>query len=155
MTVAPAIVVVYVVRPTAHHNHDILQLLRRDGSYLGGTWQFPGGKIDPGERATDAALRELREETGLTPTAFSHLTYVPTFFLPARDSIKMAAAFCAVVEPDAAVRLNAEHADFRWIGRRDIRRKVMWPTDRKALAEVFREHLRPSLARPHRRLPIS
>ena len=155
MTVAPAIVVVYVARPTARDDHEILQLLRREGSYLGGTWQFPGGKINPGERATAAALRELREETGLTPTTFSHLTYVPTFFLPSRDSITMAAAFCAVVEAGAAVRLNEEHAGFRWISRREIRRNVMWPTDRTGLAEVFREHLRPCLARPHRRLPIS
>lgn len=40
-------------------------LIRRGQPPLRDHWSLPGGRIEPGERAADAALRELREETGV------------------------------------------------------------------------------------------
>jgi len=44
----------------------VLVARRADDQHLGGAWEFPGGKIEEGEEPADAALRELREEAGLT-----------------------------------------------------------------------------------------
>lgn len=44
---------------------DEVLLIRRGTPPRQGDWSLPGGRIEPGERAVDAALRELREETGV------------------------------------------------------------------------------------------
>lgn len=44
---------------------DAVLLIRRGKPPRQGEWSLPGGRIEPGERAVDAALRELREETGV------------------------------------------------------------------------------------------
>lgn len=40
-------------------------LIRRGTPPMTGEWSLPGGRIEPGERAREAALRELKEETGV------------------------------------------------------------------------------------------
>jgi 8-oxo-dGTP diphosphatase len=44
---------------------DEVLLIRRSAPPLNGHWSLPGGRIEWGERAADAALRELIEETGV------------------------------------------------------------------------------------------
>ena len=44
---------------------DEVLLIRRGRPPRQNEWSLPGGRIEPGERAVDAALRELREETGI------------------------------------------------------------------------------------------
>jgi len=45
----------------------VLLALRPDHVHQGGLWEFPGGKVEPGEVVSDALVRELAEELGLVP----------------------------------------------------------------------------------------
>ena len=65
----------------------VLIAQRPAGKSLGGLWEFPGGKVEPGEGLEEALVRELKEELdvtvradALTPFAFASHTY-PEFNL--------------------------------------------------------------------------
>ncbi|MEM1445410.1 MAG: (deoxy)nucleoside triphosphate pyrophosphohydrolase [Planctomycetota bacterium] len=55
---------------------EVLIALRRADGVLGGLWEFPGGKLEPGESAEQALVRELNEELGITVRVFGRLTEV-------------------------------------------------------------------------------
>ncbi len=62
MTVPPIHVVAAVLEDAVGR---ILLARRPDGAHQGGLWEFPGGKVEPGESAGAALRRELREELGI------------------------------------------------------------------------------------------
>ena len=65
----------------------VLLAQRPEGKAMAGLWEFPGGKVDPGETPEAALIRELAEELGidvaascLAPFTFASYTY-PDFHL--------------------------------------------------------------------------
>ncbi|TNC68018.1 NUDIX hydrolase [Rubellimicrobium roseum] len=125
-------------------------LLRRTGS-LRGEWCQVAGAIESGETAWQAALREIREETGLTPLTLHSADICEQFYEPARDSISLLPVFVAIVAPDGPVVLNHEHSEFRWLGFEDAAALVPFSGQRRVLRHVEREF---ALARPSDHLRI-
>jgi 8-oxo-dGTP diphosphatase len=65
--VKPAILV--VAAALCGRDGRILIAQRPPGKHMAGRWEFPGGKVDPGESEAVALVRELREELGIEVTA--------------------------------------------------------------------------------------
>ncbi len=109
-------------------------LLRRapHNSYPG-IWQPVAGKIKAGEKAWEAGLRELKEETGFEPLHFYALDHVSSYYLHHSDEIIHVPAFMAeVVSNDP--KLNHEHDRFQWGDLEHALATASWEPYRQSLA---------------------
>lgn len=104
----------------------ILLSQRPKGKALEGLWEFPGGKLEPGERPEDCLVRELREELGietqtacLSPLTFASHAY-PDFHL------LMPLYVCRRYE---GIPRPLEGQMLKWVGARDLRNYPMPPAD--------------------------
>ncbi len=92
---------------------DRVLLLRRPvDDFMGGIYELPSGKVEPGERLTEAVVREVREETGLAVTAIrDHLGSFDYLSGGGRKSRQFTFVVdVAAVEP---VQLT-EHDEYQW-----------------------------------------
>ena len=122
---------------------EILLIRRAAHRIFPGLWQCVTGGIEPGERVPDAAMREVREETGLSAAdveAFYDLDQVAPFYDEGVDAVVVSAIFAARVRPDATPRVSWEHDGIRWVPADQAVRLTVWPSYAASIRRV-REHL--------------
>ncbi len=132
--IVPGVVEVYVIRHNAG-DWRVLVLQRAADTNRAGSWETVYGKIDSGERPEQAAVRELREETGLEPTALYNVT-VSSFFLHTSQTIQMAIVFAVFVEGELDVALSEEHQRFEWLSLDEACERFTWPRSTQALRDA-------------------
>jgi len=148
-------ITVFVVRPDEiGRSHEFLQMRRAADDYMGGTWQLVRGGIESDETAIEAALREMSEECGMTPREFYRLGSVESYYTAIDDTLWHAVAFCAVVDRQQPVKLNAEHDAFRWISREQMPGHTMWASERQILADLCRNILDDGPGKPYLRVNL-
>lgn len=104
----------------------ILIAQRPEGKQLAGLWEFPGGKVEPGERPEETLIRELREELGidveepcLAPLTFASHAY-DTFHL--LMPLYVCRRWKGFVQ-------QKEHQALKWVRAKDLRSYPMPPAD--------------------------
>lgn len=95
----------------------VLLAQRAEGSALAGLWEFPGGKVDPGESPEYALARELNEELGIEarPCCFLPLTFASHRY--ESFHLLMPLYVCRMWKGVPQAR---EHAALRWLFPREM-----------------------------------
>lgn len=99
-------------------------------------WETVHGRIEAGEEPEDAAVREVREETGLEVERLYNVTVQP-FYLHKTHTVELAVVFAAFVAPNAAVALSEEHSRSEWLKTDRALERFAWPRERAALRDVM------------------
>ena len=127
---------------------EILLIRRAAHRIFPGLWQCVTGGVEPGERIPAAAMREVREETGLGPEeieAFYDLDQVAPFYDEGSDAVVVSAIFAARVRPDAEAHESWEHDGLRWVPAADAPGLAIWPSYGESVRRVRELLLDPAL----------
>ena len=114
----------------------VLTLQRSQTTRCPGAWETVHGRLEAGEEPEDAAIREVREETGLSVQRLYNVSVQP-FYLHRSHTVELAVVFAAFVDDRAPVALGEEHAHHEWLAPADALERFFWPRERHALLEVL------------------
>ena len=112
---------------------EFLLLKRSKDEIYPGLWQMVTGKIKDNEKAFEAALREIKEETGLLPEKFWVTPTVNSFYEPVEDYICEIPVFAAKVDINSDVKISSEHSEYIWASVEAAKNFLAWPGQRNAV----------------------
>lgn len=112
----------------------VLIARRPAGKAMAGLWEFPGGKVDPGERPEEALVRELREELGVE-TRMACLAPL-TFASHAYDDFHLLMPLY-VIRRWQGVATPREGQELAWVRANRLRDYPMPPADEPLIAPLI------------------
>lgn len=108
----------------------------------GGHWSFPKGHLEEGESAREAAVRELREETGLKPGEIRADFRERVHYSHTREDERIEKSviyFLASVGQFTKVSLTDEHLDYEWVSFGKGIEKLTYDNDVQVLRKAEEE----------------
>ena len=106
-----------------------LLLLKADGKFGGGFWNAPGGKIEHGEKPVDAAIREVKEETGLDVRSLERCGYLEFYFGSGKKRPDWTAEVFQSTDFDGMLKESNE-GKLKWFSKKELPTERMWEDDR-------------------------
>ncbi|MEP6827136.1 MAG: 8-oxo-dGTP diphosphatase MutT [Aestuariivirga sp.] len=104
----------------------VLLAKRPEGKTLAGLWEFPGGKVEEGERPEEALIRELREELGIN---VEHSCLAPlTFASHSYENFHLLMPLY-VCRRWKGIPQALEGQELKWVRAKDLRSMPMPPAD--------------------------
>jgi 8-oxo-dGTP pyrophosphatase MutT (NUDIX family) len=125
---------VYLIDP-APEGWSVLALQRAHATRCPTAWETVHGRIEPGESPEHAAVREVREETGLEVRRLYNVIVQP-FYLHTLATVELAVVFAAFVNRADPVTLGEEHMQYEWLTPDAALHRFVWPRERQALRDV-------------------
>jgi 8-oxo-dGTP diphosphatase len=125
--------VVDVVGAVIRDGGRVLMAQRPEGKVQAGLWEFPGGKIEPGETPEDALARECREELALEIGNPSVLRSVVHRY--PEKTVRLLLVECSV--RPGSVPVPQEGQSVAWVRPSDLDRLPVCPADKELLPFVF------------------
>lgn len=114
-------------------NGGVLVTQRSEVMHLPMKWEFPGGKVEPGESAAECLIREIREELGITIELGKEMTAV--VFDDGKQVIRLIPFQAMITKGEIKL---AEHAAFLWLQTVQELEALDWA---EADVPVLREYL--------------
>ncbi len=132
MNIISNLVEVHIFRET-ESAIEFLLLKRAEDQIYPAVWQMVSGKIKESEKAFETSLRELKEETNLTPLKMWIAPKVNSFYSSQTDSICLIPVFAVQVKKDSKVVISNEHSEYKWVTSNEAKRLLAWDGQRKAV----------------------
>lgn len=107
---------------------------RNKKSFMGGKWEFPGGKIEKGETAKKCLAREISEEFGASVEVGELLTKKVEYRYTDVKNVRLHAYFCKVKRGTVKA---LEHEDIAWILPEQLRDYDLVPADKEIAAALL------------------
>lgn len=136
MNVTSSLIEAHIFRK-AGNDLEFLLLRRSDNEIYPGLWQMVSGSFERDENAYQTAIREIKEETGLTPEKFWTVPNVNSFYSYTQNEICMIPVFAALVSDKAEVMISNEHSEFKWAGLNETLKLLAWPGQRKSIEIIY------------------
>lgn len=131
----PAAPAVLVVAAAIIHRHQVLAGQRAYPPELAGRWEFPGGKVEPGESPQAALVREIDEELGLPVQVHEQLGEDVLIGPITRRPARLRLYRCSLSEPDRQPT-DKHYNALQWMGSASLAALPWLVTNRQLLPRV-------------------